>query len=292
MVVGALGGSAWLFAGDLIDGDTKPAKPAPTDSTDETGDVLSLPNGDEPTDDRRRGTEGRDRLDPDTGAAGTTTDESSTDTEDDPAAADLPAAYASLRDRRIAIVAASSDGTGDVTKLVRVSGLRVPCATPGARDALEVELAMATLTADVLDTANASVTGSREDEFGSETCVDARVKGFADADVALVYRVVPDGDDPRVLVGRAIGAPDASSTTLAAEVAAALGLDAVTASRTAATRTLLANVGAIDAPEGASVVLVEVPATRLTEEGSLQVIVDDVVGAVAAYLARADEPAT
>ena len=67
------------------------------------------------------------------------------------------------------------------------------------------------------------------------------------------------------------------------------GITAVTPSKSAATRTLLANTGAIDAPAGASVVLVELPAKRLAEEGALAVIVDDVVGAVAAHLARADQ---
>lgn len=291
VVIAALAGSAWLFLGDLTKDGPSSTSTTAQEEADESGDVLSLPKDDEPTDERRRGTEGRDRLDPDTGAS--TTDAANADADADADLPDdLPAAYASLRDRRVAIVAASSDGTGDVAKLVRVEGLRVPCASPGSRDALEVELAMAAVTADVLQSAKARVDGSREDEFASETCVDARVKTFADADVALVYRVVPAGDEPRVIAGRATGAPDANSTTLAAEVAAALGLDAVTPAKTAATRTLLANSGAIDAPAGASVVLVEVPATRLTEQGALKVIVDDVVGAVAAYLGRADQPDT
>jgi hypothetical protein len=291
VVIAALGGSAWLFWGDLTADDAGPAtKQAPTKTTDESADELSLPDDDAPTDERRRGDEGRDRLDSDADASSSDEDGSADDSdEDDALPDDLPTTWSSLRGRRIALTAASSDGTGDRARLVRVQGLKVPCATPTSRDALEVELALAAVTADRLDTAKASVAGTREDEFNSETCVDARVKAFGDADVALVYRVVPEGDTPRVLVGRATGTPDASSTTLAAEIAAALDLDAVTPSKSAATRTLLANTGAIDAPDGASVVLVELPATRLTEEGALATIVDDVVGAVAAHLARADE---
>ena len=292
VVLAALAGSAWLFWGDLTADEPKaPSSESSGQTADESGDVLELPDSEEPTDERRRGDDGRDRLDPGAATDGDEDADSDADADADADAlpADLPAAYASLRDRRIAIVAASSDGTGEVKRLVRVEGLRVPCATPATRDALQVELALAAVTADVLDSAKATVAGTAEDEFGSETCVDARVKSFTDADVALIYRVVPEGDDPRVIVGRPTGTPDASSTTLAAEIAAALGLDAVTPSKTAATRTLLANVGAIDAPDGASVVLVELPATRLAEEGALKVFVDDVVGAVAAHLARADE---
>lgn len=293
VVVAALGGSAWLFL-------RSPSSDAPTDTTttqpreeaaDESADVLSLPDDEEPTDERRRGEEGRDRLDADVddGAAGS--DDHTTDGTDGTktGAGRLPAAYASLRERRIALLAASSEGTGDASRLVRVQGLRVPCATPGPRNALALELAGLALLSERLSAANATVIGTRSDRFGAATCVDARVATLKDADVALVLRVAPSSEQPRVIVGRPTGSPDTSSTALAAEVAASLDLAAVTPSRAAATRTLLANTGAIDSPKGASVVLVELPATALVEAGSLEIIVDDLVGAIAAHLSRADQ---
>lgn len=290
VVVAALGGSAWLFWGDLTSdtADDTSTRPKQEQPVDESADELSLPDEQEPTDERRRGEEGRDRLDSDV-------KDDATDSGDDPATdadrlpSDLPAAYASLRGRRIALFAASSEGTGDVARLVRIQGLRVPCATPGPKDALTVELAMATLMSERLDAARATVVGTRADRFGAATCVDARVSTFDDADVALVLRVTPDAETSRVIVGRSTGAADAGSTTLAAEIAAALDLGAVTPAKAASTRTLLANTGAIDSPGGASVVLVEIAAAALVEDGSLEVLVDDVVGAVAAHLARADQ---
>ncbi len=291
VVAAALGGSAWLFLGDLTADDSATDTsntPKQEEPVDESADELSLPDDKEPTDERRRGDEGRDRLDSDIDDGPADSDEQSAD-DGEAGTGDLPAAYASLRDRRIALGAASSEGTGSVSRLVRVHGLRVPCATPGPANALTVELAALTLMAERLSSAQATVIGTRADRFGAAACVNSRVATFADADVALVVRVAPTGETPRVIVGRPTGAPDASSTTLAAELAASLDLDAVTPARSAATRTLLANAGAVDAPGGASVVLVELPAKALVEDGALDALVDDVVGAMAAHLSRADE---
>lgn len=293
LVVAALGGSAWLFWGDLTGDDEDrqaTTTPTPAATVDESADELSLPDDTEPTDERRRGTQGRERLDSEVPDDPDRTD------ADTPAGADAdageqPATYANLRDARITLLAASSEGTGNAARLVRVQGLRVPCATPGPKDALTVELAALTLMSERLDAAQAAVVGDRSDRFGAATCVNDRVAKIADADVAIVVRVTPSGDAARVIAGRPTGTSVSSSTTLAAEIAAALDLAAVTPSTSAATRTLLANTGAIDSPDGASVVLVELPAKLLVEDGALDAAVDDIVGAIAAHLSRADEQA-
>ncbi len=280
LVVGAsLVGSAWLFLADRSDDSAQDAASTST-KEDRAESVLSLPKGgDEPTDERRRGAEGRKRLDADPTTTTNADGDATTDTG-------LPPSFASLKGRRVALAAASSEGNGDVARLMRIGSLRVPCATPGST--VGTELAIATAMSELLSRAGATTVGNDDDAFSRTQCVDRRVRAFGDADAAVVVRVV-DGTVPRVLVGRPSGTPDGDSISLAAEMAAALDLPAVTPARSAELRSLLANSGAIDAADGAAVVLIELPETSISDDGSRRSLVEDLVGAIAAFVARADQ---
>ncbi len=302
LVVGALGGAGWLFWSERGADDASRDAPA-EEASDESNDVLSLPDEDAADDDGsgRRGDAGRDRLGDRDG------DGIADDPDADDARDDLPAAFASLRGRRVALVPAAASGSGDVTRLVQVGDLRVPCATPGAAGVLEQEVAALGASSELLARAGATRTGSaaastsgatdaasatgaaRADDLGATSCVDARVRSFDDADVAVVLRVDPKATAPRVLAGRpSARGTDADSATLAAEVAAALDVDATTAT-SAATRSLLARAGAIDAADGAAVVLIELPASRVADDARRDAAATDLVGALAAFLSRADQ---
>lgn len=269
MVLATLGGSAWLFWNDRSTSGDEPRTRTETtvEDVDTSNDVLSIPDEEDLPEDRTE----------------------TKDTGEDATPEDLPSTFSSLRDRRIALAAASSSGSGTVDRLVDVEGLKVACATPAAGDILAYELALAGATSDLLTRARATIVGADDEgTFRATSCVDERVAAFRDADVAMVYRVVAASTAPRVLVGRASGAPQPDSVTLAAELAAALELKGATAATAASTRSLLARAGAIDAAEGADVVLVELPDEQVTDDAKRESVVRAIVGAIATHLSRAD----
>jgi hypothetical protein len=262
LVMLALGGSIWLFAAgdDDSDSGTSPTTPASeTGDDDRSNGVLSLPadkgDGEDPTDSRRRGDEGRDRIDPD--EAVEPSDDTGSGTDPD----ELPAVLARLEGRTIAIGAASSQTPGDPARKVKVGRIKVPCGggTDAARTRVEVDLIDRIAT--VLERAGATVV--RTD--APAACVDARAKRAQRADMAIIVRH-GDADSARVLPGRATKTtakatpPTPGSLRLADEIAvAAFKLKSSTPATTTADRRMLDRAGAFDLPGGGVVALVELP---------------------------------
>jgi hypothetical protein len=283
LVLAALGGAAWLFVADAVDPGSGGDSGAETSTVDESDDVLSLPNDDEPTDGRRRGEEGRDRLDDEDERGSGEGDAGDLDP-------DLPSAYASLRDRSVAVTVASAAGSGNADRLVRIGALRVPCAGLADAEALAAEQGVAAAAHDLLGRSGAELAG--DPEADAATCTNARAKVVDGAEFAVVLRVDPKARAPRVFAGRPTAAADEDTVILAAELAATLGVDEVTPTTSRAARTLVTNAGAIDSPGGARVVLVELPASRVVNEAARQAVARDLADAIAAVAARADQAPT
>jgi hypothetical protein len=249
-----LGGAAWLFTSELRNGPSQDAEPA-TEAAPEAGDgreqaegVLSLPRREGATDERRRGDDGRERIDPD----GTLRPDGQ-----QPRRAELPRELANLHEREVALLVASGPGAGAADRRVPIGGLQVRCAgaadparAPDERDLLD-------RVAGVLERAGARVIRAEQ----PAACIDARVRRLHAADLALVLRVDPG--DARVFTGRPAGGAtttDPRSRALATEIAAALNVASVSGLGRPADRDLVTEAGAIDLPGGAAVALVRVDA--------------------------------
>lgn len=263
MVLACLGAAGVLFWLDARDDGEPRTRTAPVEERELAEGELQVPD-DDVDDDRRRGAPGRNRLEQGRGGSDDAIDNpADADDDDDEAlpgadsSTPLPAVFRHLEGRDVVLLPASMGARGNARALVSVGGLRVPCAaaTDPARLARELDLATALRT--VLERAGARVTS-----LGPEAgCVDTRVRRLERGELALVVRAVASGG--RVLAGRPAAGMDAAarrpSETLAAELAAALSLQAPRAPDAAA-RTLLARTAAIDLPGGAAVALVELAA--------------------------------
>jgi hypothetical protein len=275
-----LGGAAWLFTSELRNTASQDAEPA-TEEPQGGGEreraegVLSLPRREGATDERRRGDDGRERIDPDAtirpGA-------------DQPRRPELPRVLASVRGREVALLVASVPGSGEADRRVPIGGLQVRCAGAAdpARESDERDLL--DRVARVLERAGARVLRAER----PAACIDARVRRLHAADLAVVLRADPG--DRRVFAGRpAGGATDADprSRALARELAAALDVESVSGLGRAADRDLVTEVGAIDLPGGAAVALVMVDA-RGRDAAARDALALEIATALGVAASRAD----
>lgn len=258
LVVLALGGAAWLFVAGDDDSRTqnspKSTRGAADDDTAEG--VLSLPKGEDPTDARRRGDEGRDRVDPEADSMSDATP----DDEDSPAE-QLPAVLANLKGETIALGVASAATPGDAARKVKVGDIRVPCGGGADPARARIELDLVDRLTRVLERAGATVV--RTDSPAA--CVDVRARRAHDADLAVIVRH-GSTDTARVMSGRATRtATDASAATsrsmqLAGEIAAtAFDAARYSSPKTAADRRALNQSGALDVLGGGAMAYVELP---------------------------------
>lgn len=272
--VAALLAAAWLFAGGGGDDGTGSITDAPDPGREQAEGVLDLPDEEEPTDARRRGDEGRDRLDdPDGG------DSSDPDQADHPDE-DLPAIAANLQGYRIALGTASAPAPGNVERRVAVGDLRVRCAdaVDPAREAQEAAVVAA--LADLVQRAGGRVVRSD----APPACVDERARRL---DRGTLGVVLSAQDGRLATAGRsARGNGDASSRTLAAELAAALDLDPPTPAELTPARRRATSGGAIDLPGRAAVAWVEFEAGL--DEAGVDELARALLEGLAATAARAD----
>lgn len=262
LVAGCLLTAAALFWRDARDGEQTSPEASAGRSREQADSVLELPGerADQTTTDAdasRRGDQGRKRLDADGGAA-TRNDDAAEPGSDASASEPLPAVFAALRGRRIALAPASTTVAGDADRSVTVAGLRVACAALADADRVAREAAAIARVASVLQQAGATVIRVG-DSTGRGGCVDARVATLEGADLALVIGSSSSAAT-RVLAGAAGPGDDATanSADFAAELAAALELRGVTRPDDADVRRLR-QAAAIDLPDGAAVVLLELP---------------------------------
>lgn len=262
LVLGALVAAAWLFWSEARDEDRQRAETAAPEERELAEGVLDVPDPDEQDDDRRRGEEGRSRLDAGTRRDRPTGDDgASSDDDGDASAEPLPAVFANLRGRRVSLAPASARGGGDPRRVVKAGGVRVACARRYDADRLAHELAVLERLAQMLDRAGAEVVllGA---EGGDAGCVDVRVGELHDSELALVARAGAVRR-PHALPGRPGRGIDAKSrresVAFAAELAAALGAGEPVRRTTPALDRLLAESAAIDRPGGAATAMVDLP---------------------------------
>lgn len=270
----ALLAAGWLFAaggGDDPGGST-PDVPEP--DREQAEGVLDLPDEEEPTDARRRGGEGRDRLDdPD--------DEGPSDPEDaEEAQEDLPAIAANLEGVRVAVGTASAPAPGNVQRRVAIGGLRVRCADAVDRAREVQEAAVVAALTDLVERAGGRV----ERSDAPPACVDERARRLHRGTLGVV---VSAQDGRLATAGRAArGEGDRGSRTLASELAATLDLDAPTPAELTAARRRATSGGAIDLPGGAAVAWVEFDAGL--DEAGVEELARALLQGLAATAARAD----
>jgi hypothetical protein len=213
-VAGCIGGAAWLFLAGGIDGgdggDRAKESAAEVDPDRPEG-VLVVPDDDEPTDERRRGEQGRERIDPEDAVAPAEGPRE----DDDARLPELPAVLGALRGRSVALLAASAPGDGDIDRTVSIAGVDAPCAALADAARAQVERELLDRVAGLLDRAGAGVV--RAD--APDACVDARVRRAQQADLVLALRAGTADDE--VVAGRPAaartGASDASRTGGAAQ---------------------------------------------------------------------------
>lgn len=286
LVLLALGGATWLFATGDEDAPDQSAQQAPAATTpadDRIDGVLSLPSDTtaKPTDSRRRGTQGRDRIDPE--SAVTSPDAPTDDDEPDDA---RPAVLANLKGQTIALGAASSPTPGSPTRLVQVGELKVPCGGGADPSRATVELDLIARLDKVLTDAGARVTLVDD----PAACVDVRARRAKAADMTIIVRH-GDSAAARVFPGRAtrvstkVAPATAPTARLTNEIAiAAFGLKAATAARNASDRLVLNQAGAFDLTGGSAMTLVELPArvAPIGDRTKLALSIATAMGVVAA----------
>lgn len=233
-VAGCIGGAAWLFLAGGIDGgdggDRAKESAAEVDPDRPEG-VLVVPDDDEPTDERRRGEQGRERIDPEDAVAPAEGPRE----DDDARLPELPAVLGALRGRSVALLAASAPGDGDIDRTVSIAGVDAPCAALADAARAQVERELLDRVAGLLDRAGAGVV--RAD--APDACVDARVRRAQQADLVLALRAGTADDE--VVAGRpaaARAAVPASSAAFARELAARTGASDASRTGGAAQRSL------------------------------------------------------
>jgi hypothetical protein len=256
IVAACLATAGWMFWADARLDDATKTDTTSTEDRELAEGVLDVPkdSGDS-DDDSRRGDVGRDRLD-----AGQGTDDGAGDSTDDapePDAEPLPPVLKNVAGHEIALAPASVGAGRVADRMVKVGGLRVPCAGGADADRIEAELELLGRVRDVLERAGATVVllGA---EPGGAGCADARAVELDHADLALV---LGSGDKQAlVLPGRpatdADRASRAASNRFALELGGALDVDGAD-DATAAERTRLADAGAIDLADGAALAYAE-----------------------------------
>lgn len=262
-----LGGAGALFvAGTDRHGPRRPASGTDVSSDDS---VLELPKKtDTPVDTRRRGEEGRTRIDVPDDTADPVPDTKSSD----PAATRLK----SLSGIRVTLAAADASGPelARPAATTKVGGVAVPCMAPASSTpARSRERQVLDALTTQLRSAGAIVIRV-DDAGGSAPCAPARIAQFERADVGLVLAsagssdtpdAITPGATPLVVAGRRAGSTTTADAAHAARItgalAAALGVTATTTPPPALLRLLTAH-GVIDLPGGGTTVWVAAPTTK------------------------------
>jgi hypothetical protein len=272
----ALGGATWLF----LRGDEPAPKKTSTKSSkdepaiDQADPVLSLPDDEDPTDTRRRGEDGRDRIE---------------DKPEDEAAAstpELPAELRAVKGATVALQPAASDEQDPDRRVAVGGGEKVPCAHESSAPAASLESDVTARVAMLLERAGATVA------LGTTAgCADTRAKRLDDADVAVVV-VVDDRGRVMTWPGRpAADLDDASSRAsrrLAAELATALDAGPTRLPTGTPGWDVVGRTGAVDLPGGAAVALVELDAAALADEPARDALALALATGIARAAARAD----
>jgi hypothetical protein len=235
-----LGAATWLFVAEGRDDDPQAATERTTESP-RAEEELQLPSSDEPTDTRRRGEDGRSRID---------RDDASGDGDGGEAAV-KPATFRNLRGVTVALgpASATADRPG---RAVRIGAIRTTCGGPRDVDALAIELALLDRVELMLEASGARV--SRLDEPQSRTvpCRDVRARLLGNASWSLVVSATGRAPAADYMAPARSTRPETTgSEVLVAELAGALDLTTrpTTSATRAARRSAALRAGSVMLPD-------------------------------------------